>query len=107
MFANSGSPAANNQEGINTNRQQQNYPIATYATNSGNTLNSNRSPTNQTQHQITMGGNGRGVPQSIKKSTSPKYNTSFLDREERDLINMANNMSKEEIWEKLEQKRFN
>ena len=29
-----------------------------------------------------------------------------LDREERDLINLSANLSKEEIWEKLEQKRF-
>ena len=31
---------------------------------------------------------------------------SLLDREERDLINLAGNLSKEEIWQKLEEKRF-
>lgn len=31
----------------------------------------------------------------------------LLDKEERELINFSSNLSKEEIWEKLEQKRFN
>ena len=30
-----------------------------------------------------------------------------LDKDERELINLSNNLTKEEIWEKLEEKRFN
>jgi hypothetical protein len=52
--------------------------------------------------------NSSRSPNGTKKNTSPYggHNT-ILDREERDLINLASNLSKEEIWEKLEQKRFN
>lgn len=50
---------------------------------------------------MESGGQRNKIPNHI----ASKY--SILDREERDLINQAANLSKEEIWERLEQKRFN
>ncbi|CDW89160.1 UNKNOWN [Stylonychia lemnae] len=66
---------------------------------------SQRSPHTNRQNKLSPKGQENSQRNKMPNHVASKY--SILDREERDLINQAANLSKEEIWERLEQKRFN
>jgi len=67
------------------------------------TNKNNRSPR---VNELRLQQNYRGSPKAMILNYNGVSKRSLLDREERDLINLAGNLSKEEIWERLEEKRF-